>query len=203
MSVSIDLLCARLRSLPDSLSASPEDDNVPPLGALLADVLLHLSGQLPTYEEVKRYMWINVSKRSRTAVTKNYFRLLYATAWLLHDSSLRMVNRDTDLVHKNFFQLLEKRLKPLAKLVNASNFFTNTDRREELVRLCLHEMQIPVEGESNDFAVDRLQALDSVARHKLIQAAQKRRREQERKRKLEEERRRKRAQEQAARYNRE
>ena len=79
----------------------------------------------------------------------------------------------------------------------------DSDRREEFVRICLSAMRLSVEGESETESIDRLQALDSVARNKLIEAAQQRRKEADRKRQIAEEAQRKKQQEQAARYNRE
>lgn len=203
MSVSIDVLCARVRALPDAFQISPSAKDAPHLDALLADTLLHLSNHLPQQKVFNHYLWSNITKRNRNAAYINYLALLYVVSWLLHDPSLRSIHIDPEKMQKKLLHLMEKRLKPLAKLVDISAFIRDTDRREELVRICLDSIGASIEDEDEQSAQNRLQALDSVARHQLIEKAKKRRREEEQKRKLEQERIKRKQQEQAARYNRE
>jgi hypothetical protein len=90
------------------------------------------------------------------------------------------------------------------EVVAARQFLDDADRREELVRLVLRHLELAPEGEAPADAEDRLSALDSVRRVRLLQEARaaedaRRKREAE----LAAELAKKQAEEQAARYDRE
>ena len=203
MSVSVDALCARLREVPDSFRQSPSLKNAPPLNALVADTILHLSGRLPEASAVSAFEWKKSSRQKNRSAQVNYFSLIYVLVWLFNDACFHALEGDTAARQRQFLDLLEQHMTSLAALVDVSAFIEDTDRREELVRICLKAMDLPIDGESKSHSADRLQALDSVARHQLIQAAQQRRKEEERQRLVAEAARRKKEEEQAARYNRE
>ena len=91
-------------------------------------------------------------------------------------------------------------LDALAGLVAADLFVTDADRREELARLCLAALDLVPEGETGTQAADRLHALGSVQRNRVIQEMkEKERRAREVRKKMQE----KRAREAAAKANRE
>ena len=203
MSVSVDSLCARLREVPDSFREPPNFKTAPRLKALVADTVLYISGQLPEERLVSAYYWKKGLRGKNMKARGNYLSIVYVVVWLFHAPCFRQLTGSAAEQQQKFLELLENRIKPLAALVDVSAFIEDTDRREELVRLCLSAMALSVEGESQSHSADRLQALDSVARNQLIQEAQRRRKEEERKRRIAEEARRKKEQEQAARYNRE
>ena len=123
--------------------------------------------------------------------------LAHLLAWLLMDDVFRGLSAD---------QLEYALQAPMDVLtvVAARQFVTDSDRREELVRLTLHNLELAPADEARADAEDRLSALDSMRRVRLLQEARaaedaRRKREAE----LAAELARKRAEEQAARYDRE
>lgn len=71
-------------------------------------------------------------------------------------------------------------LKRLAELVKPAAFVTDPDRREELARIGLKALALVPKGETAAVFADRLTALDSVERHRVLKstaAAERRARE--------------------------
>ena len=96
--------------------------------------------------------------------------------------------------------LLVSGFTSLADLAQARDFVLNTERREELVRLCLKHLELRPEGESKDVFKNRWESLDSVRRVELMQKATELRKRQEELRKAME---RKAAEEAASKWSRE
>jgi hypothetical protein len=90
------------------------------------------------------------------------------TAWLLHD--------DWFLARPDLAPAMQKvlatALKPLAEVVRPREFVSDPDRREELVRFCLNQLGLRPQGESEAQAKDRLTALDSVERVRVLRDTQ-------------------------------
>lgn len=61
-------------------------------------------------------------------------------------------------------------LKRLAELVKPAAFVNDADRREELARTGLKALSLVPKGETASVAADRLTALDSVERHRVLKA---------------------------------
>jgi hypothetical protein len=57
-----------------------------------------------------------------------------------------------------------------AALVNARQWVTDPDRREELARLCLNALGLRPAGESRAEARDRLNTVSSVERRRVLHA---------------------------------
>ena len=201
MNMSVDALCVRLREVPESFLPPENSKLTPMMKAFVSDTLLHISGQLP---EAASKALTTVWHMARTSVAQTQCEQHDLLAvWLFNDTHFKRLDGSVSSIQSSFLKLIEQRIKPLSRLVEVMSVVEDGDRREEFVRLCLSAMSLSIEGESEGQSVDRLQTLDSVARHQLIQAAQKQRKEAERQRRIEEEARRKKQQEQAARYNRE
>ena len=66
------------------------------------------------------------------------------------------------------WELLSQGLNALAGAMQAELAVTDPDRREELVRHCLKQLNMRPQGESAAQASDRLTALDSVERAKVL-----------------------------------
>ena len=204
MPFSVDALCARMREVPESFLPPLNEKLVPIMNAFVADTIMHISGQLPEANAVHLFDFRTVkSSMTSGAVSSNSLSMIYLAVWLFNDPSFQRPHGSASSNQALFLKLIENHLKPLSELVDVLSLIEDSDRREEFVRICLSAMRLSVEGESETESIDRLQALDSVARNKLIKAAQQRRKEADRKRQIAEEARRKKQQEQAARYNRE
>ena len=63
-------------------------------------------------------------------------------------------------------------LQSLAALVTPNEFVADPDRREELVRLCLAQLGLRPQGESPAQSKDRMTALDSVERVRVLRDTQ-------------------------------
>ena len=204
MNMSVDALCVRLREVPESFLPPENSKLTPMMKGFVSDTLLHISGQLPEAAVVQSFDHSMAhGKKNPQSLKPNARSMILLAVWLFNDTHFKRLDGSVSSIQSSFLNLIEQRIKPLSRLVEVMSVVEDGDRREEFVRLCLSAMSLSIEGESESQSVDRLQTLDSVARHQLIQAAQKQRKEAERQRRIEEEARRKKQQEQAARYNRE
>ncbi|HEY8040455.1 MAG TPA: hypothetical protein VIF15_11705 [Polyangiaceae bacterium] len=127
---------------------------------------------------------------------RNQSRIVLVCCWLLHDPWFRARRDLGERAHG--FLITDPAL--LAPVVDAERLVTDPDRREELARLCLARLGLRPHGESEAQAADRLTALDSVERRRVIEAT---RAAEERARRVREELARKAAEEAAAKATRE
>ena len=115
----------------------------------------------------------NTLQLKHSAENANYLQLVLITSYLIGDNWF-LQSRKYGLKAKELFL---NKLKPLALLVEAKQFVLDSERREELVRFCLKELNLKPNGESETHANDRLTTINSIERQKLIEeskAAQKR-----------------------------
>ena len=115
----------------------------------------------------------NTLQLKHSAENANYLQLVLITSYLIGDSWF-LQSKKFGLKAKELFL---NKLKPLALLVEAKQFVLDSERREELVRFCLKELNLKPNGESEIHANDRLTTINSIERQKLIEeskAAQKR-----------------------------
>jgi hypothetical protein len=64
--------------------------------------------------------------------------------------------------------LLSQGLETLAAAIRAESVVADPDRREELVLFCLKSLGLRPQGETEAQAADRLTALDSVERSRVV-----------------------------------
>ncbi len=103
--------------------------------------------------------------------------LLAIVSWLLADAWF--IGRP-QLGKKMLALYAAERFGALTTLVKPEKFVHDPDRREELVRVCLHALGLRPEGESAHASADRLTTLDSVERDRVLRgtaAAERRARE--------------------------
>ena len=115
----------------------------------------------------------NTLQLKHSAENVNYLQLVLITSYLIGDNWF-LQSKKYGLKAKELFL---NKLKPLALLVEAKQFVLDSERREELVRFCLKELNLKPNGESETHANDRLTTINSIERQKLIEeskAAQKR-----------------------------
>jgi hypothetical protein len=143
-----------LEALMHRLSECPEDFLLDPatisVNALVCDLLRDLSVVAPQCLP---------DRRDPAAWT-----LIAIACWLLNDDWLLA---RPDLAQK-VQKLLSSSLLPLASVVQPREFVSDPDRREELARFCLAELGLRPQGESSAQAKDRLAALDSVERVRVL-----------------------------------
>ena len=191
----LESLTHRLSECPAEFFAEPRSKAQPngiEVSAVIFDLIRDLGGKPLSKKELAEFTISNPkSKEERNAI-----RLILIASWLLHDSWFRA--RGTYAL--SAYDLLTRGLKDVAKLVEASEFVSDPDRREELARICLKGLGLRPAGETEIQAQDRLNTLDSVERARVVKAA---REAEERARQIREEMRRKAEEEAAASYGRE
>jgi hypothetical protein len=159
------------------------------VAAIVADLLRQYSREPGAKPDVDS--WITRDPRQA-----NRLRLVALACWLFHDPGLQG-KVDSPVQIATF---LKNGLDPLAEVMDAAKFVADEERREELVRLCLHHIGMKPEGESDQQAEDRLATLDSMEQRRILRdTAQAQRRAEEVREAL----RRKAAQEAAAKVSRE
>lgn len=178
----LERLLHRLAECPSDFLLPPDELDVT---ALACDHFRALGVPIP-----------DAARRRRIATAPAGARQVIAVVlWLLRDEWF-LARRD--LAEATSRLLEADSLARLAKLVSAESVVGDPDRREELVRLCLKELQLLPAGETTAQAADRLTTLDSVERERVIR---KTRKAEARAREVREAMARQRAQEAAARYS--
>ena len=198
MSFSVERLSRRVAGIP-MIFVESDGSEGPQLAtdAIVHDVILMRSGEPPLVkftDTLRVRTRGNKQKRTRRAQRRFVARV---AAWILADPAFQGLGRG------ELESAVEAAMEPVA-FVAARQFVDDADRREELVRIVLRALRIPPEGERPEDAEDRMSALDSVRRVRLLRearAAEEARREREKK--IAAELAKKRAAEQAARYDRE
>jgi hypothetical protein len=191
----VEQLTRRLAECPEEFLLKPRltgsFDGQVSVAAVVADLLAALGALEPEEglfpEEVKA--WTGASGEDR-----NLLRLTLVAAWLCHDPALRAAG---DLGFPVRRWLLEG-IPPLAAVVSAELFVSDGDRREELARALLDALGLLPAGETAPQAADRLRALSSVERARVIGAT---RAQQQRARELREKMASEQARQAAARYS--
>jgi len=128
--------------------------------AVVSDLIMDMVSQMLPAKS--RQVFTNVSKKDA-----GWLRLVLVACWLLHDQWF--LNRPK--LAKPILKLLGMNLKKLAAVITAEKCVLEPDRREELVRFCLDALGIFPEGETPVQAADRLKALDSVERIRVLREA--------------------------------
>ncbi len=147
----LDRLLHRLADCPSDFLLSPSEIHVI---ALACDHFRALGLAVPG----------PLQSRSREFTGESQ-RIVPIVLWLLRDDWF--VARP-ELGEATWRLLQSDSLTQLAKLVAPEAVVNDSDRREELVRLCLKGLDLLPEGESAAQAADRLTTLDSVERERVI-----------------------------------
>ncbi len=162
----LESLTRRLTECPTEFLTEPRSTDgvgVIHVGAVVSDLLRALGGA--PLQKAQAAVLEHASRDVKASA--NRLRLILIASWLLHDEWFR---------HNHKWQgvagLLEKGLNEVAALVEAQNFVTDADRREELARLSLSGLGLRPAGETVAQARDRLSTLDSVERARVIREAQ-------------------------------
>lgn len=199
----LELLTRRLAETPPEMLAEPALGDRPGVetGAVAGDVLRALGLVRPDAA------WLATLHPERgDKAARNLLRVTLIACWLLAEPWLRG-KADGAMAQA----WLREAPGELAALATADAFVRDDDRREELARLALKALGYAPQGETETQAQDRLEAISSVERNRVIAAARKaneaakkrRAEEEERARKVREEMQRKAAEAAAAKGSRE
>lgn len=157
--------------------------------AVVGDLLRLMGKKTVSEEDVKKY-----SPSGRMPKAK--LQTILVVTWLL---SAEWFRGKVEFL-KDVEKLLAQGLDRVSEVVKPLEFVQDGERREELARLCLMGLGLLPEGENEDYASQRAQAIDSVERTRVMrEAAERIKRAAELRKKLEEDR----AREAADKWNRE
>ena len=185
----LEHLLRRLASTPAAFLAEPRvrsgGDVV--VEAVVFDALTDLGHRMSEAEVA--------SFANRDPRVRNWLRLVLIASWLIHDESFRPAQ-----VGPGVLEWLTTDTRELSEVVDAGQFVSDPDRREELSRRLLAALGWVPAGESARQAADRLSTVDSVERARVLaETAAKRARAKQLREQMEKER----VREAAARYSRE
>jgi hypothetical protein len=163
--IPLESLTRRLAECPSEFLAEPALGKLGTINvaAVVAD-LIHDLGGLPLAPEALAPFTSAAPKTAR-----NHLRLVLVTCWLLHDLAFREQTK----IARNAWRVLTQSLNKFSEHVSAEKCVTDPDRREELVRLCLRELNLRPAGETEVQAQDRLATLNSAERQRVIKEARK------------------------------
>ncbi|MBP7284757.1 MAG: hypothetical protein KBA66_24435 [Leptospiraceae bacterium] len=167
-------LLQRLQNCPSEFLLPPVLDGAPKtyLGqihtdAVINDLLFALGFEADGNEIYKSFRF------TYTPANQNYLQLVLITSYLFYDSWFLSAGTYGRKVKK----LLTEKISDLASIVEANQFVLDSERREELIRFCLKELNLKPSGETDAHANDRLMSVNSIERKRVIEeskAAQKR-----------------------------
>ena len=161
----IERLTRRLAECPAEFLAEPRLRGKPEgihLDAVVADLLDDL-GAHGLLTDADAAAW-----ELARAQDRNLMRLTLVACWLCHEPLFLDARTFGPFVRK----WLSSGLRPLAEIVAADLFVSDPDRREELARALLDALDLAPEGETAEVAADRLKALNSVERARVIRKMQ-------------------------------
>ncbi|MCB1169361.1 MAG: hypothetical protein KDK25_03455 [Leptospiraceae bacterium] len=183
--INIHLLMRRMAGCPSELYESPGETVVPL--AVVQDTVFHLGGPA---------LAPSIRKEIKSMKASGRISFVLLACYILSDpifaSRKDLLPAALELLSHGFIEL--------SAVARASDFVLSTDRREEMVRLCLNSLGLLPEGEKKEMAANRLEALDTVRRVSLMKKATELRKRQEELRKAME---RKAAEEAASKWSRE
>lgn len=147
----LEALQHRLADIPAEFLDKPEP------AALLHDVL-KLRGATPSGAQLAAW-------RSRAG--RENHSLLPVLGWLLAAPEFQSVA----LTPERLWQLLTQTAPQLAAQASVRKYLSDPDRREELLRLALADLDLRPAGESTNQAQDRLSSISSLERARVLEAA--------------------------------
>lgn len=142
------------------------------VAAVISDLLVSLGGRALDSSSSRPFRYPDAGS---VGDHRRRLGLLLVAAWLFHHPWFREA-----AVSSGVSDWLSSRLDELASLVEASEFVTDPERREELARLCLFELGYVPAGETAEQARDRLFSVSSTERARVAResaAAEERARE--------------------------
>ncbi|MCP5028244.1 MAG: hypothetical protein GY929_18360 [Actinomycetia bacterium] len=158
-SIELGPLVEHLTATPPSFLAEPRRGRTTGvhIDAVVGDMIVLVTGDEPDDDDLFPL----------EALSRNHLRLVLITCWLL--SHRFFVGRGDP---SRLVWLLGQELAPLAQLVEADLVTRDPERAEELCRKLLAGLAEPIAGESPLESADRLIAIDSSRRVRLVRDSQ-------------------------------
>ncbi|MDR2690436.1 MAG: hypothetical protein LBB76_11865 [Azoarcus sp.] len=152
----LETLLRRLADTPRDFLDPPRDghSSTVHLDALVFDIS-HEMGEPCSAEDLNTLKWS----------TTNWKTLCAIGCWFLADERLQACLGRTRLLH-----ILGETVRALADEYQAERYILDPERREEFVRIVLSDLELRPAGETEPQAQDRLQALSSTERRRIVAA---------------------------------
>lgn len=168
----LESLTRRLAETPSEFLAEPRIGKLGQVqvAAVVADVLRELGGWGIGAAQLQPFI-SDSAQRDR-----NRLSLTLIACWLLHDdwfiqqSASPAIYKVPGMLAEAAMTFLINGPAELAALNNATRFISDPDRREELVRVMLKQLNLRPAGETLAQAQDRLSTLNSAERQRVIKA---------------------------------
>lgn len=162
-----------IRALTRHLAECPEiflEEPIQPSGqgsvnvaAVVSDLMVTLGGASLTPREAKTFRY--PSKKS-IRKHRNRLRMALLASWLYSFPELAAQSPPATLR-----TWLGSGLNQLANLISAEEMVSDAERREEFSRICLQAVSLHPKGETPGQAQNRLAALSTVERERVVKAA--------------------------------
>lgn len=155
----LQTLTSRLANTPVDFLDEPRIGSVGRLvvAALVNDAFKKYGHQL-SIDELRLFEGVD------QATDRNRLKLVSLAVWLLNDAWFAQV----DLQSSELLTFLNASITQLAESTKANKCVEDSDRREEFARYLLARLDYRPEGESEAQAKDRLSALSSTERQRLL-----------------------------------
>lgn len=135
------------------------------VAAVINDLFYDLGGPALTAAQLAPFLPPQAKQQ------QNWLNLSLVAAWLLHHPWFIEHRIATPHLVDVLLAFFSESLTQLAPLTPAPKFITDPDRREELARLCLKDLGLRPQGETDAQAQDRLTTLSTLERDRVIRAA--------------------------------
>jgi hypothetical protein len=140
--------------------AGKEKSKPASISAVVSDLIFECGGTLLSAEDMSLF------RKKEPAVTGNYLRVVM----ILCSVYAAPIFREHNIPPEKIMEFLTSDiLKERCAIVNAEQFITDPERREELARLSLSAAGLLPEGENSVKALDRLNTIDSIKRREVIE----------------------------------
>ena len=155
----LEILLRRLADTPQDFLDAPVtgSQGTVHVDALIFDLSCQIEAPLPTAD---------LQAFCAPKADANWLTLVAIACWLLADPSL-----DGRLDRESLLHCTRQTLAELAREYAAGRYILDPERREELVRYVLADLDLLPAGETTEQAQDRLAALSSVERRRIIREA--------------------------------
>ncbi len=159
----LEVLTRRLAETPADFLAEPRIGaaGTVNVAAVVADTLRDLGSSPPDQGLLAAFRATDARQQ------RNRLRIALIACWLQHDPWFAEHPAPADKI----YQFLTNGVSELAGFVQAPQFVSDADRREELARFSLNQLGLRPAGESEAQAQDRLTTISSAERERVIKAA--------------------------------
>src|SRR5512133_1878030 len=158
----LETLTRRLAETPPEFLEEPRigSGGLVHVAAVVSDLLVALGGPPLAAKEAAPF------DAQDPKLDRNRLALVLVACWLFYDDWFRRQGKFASLA----YTFLTRELGPLAGLVNAPEFVTQPEHREELARLALRALNLRPAGETDTQAIDRLNTIDSIEQQRVLSA---------------------------------